>query len=346
MFEAVAGVFLILVIGAAVWYVWEKRRRVTHPMKGGLHPNISLPHTDEFELYHNDLSLCSKKVRVCLFELGLSYKAHHIDLIETGSYETISRHFLKVNPAGILPVLLHNGHPIYESHDIIEYAASHCADSTKRLVPADPHQKAIMQEWMRSASIIGDDPAQDLVMSAAGCVSVLTVPLFAAGIAFIPYRRIFVGLLFHRLKARPLLFLMLKTVGLARLFSIGRIAKKLDEAKAAFADHLAQLNALLSDGRPYIAGQDFTLADISWMVLFDRLVETDMIDGFLNTDTYPYVQCYWNRVRNRPSFLEGVDGFRHPLIVAATRRVQALKAHDQKFQIDMARGCPALSPIG
>lgn len=346
MFEAAAGGLLILTIGAAVWYVWEKRQRVTHPMKGGLHANIALPHTDEFELYHNDLSLCSKKVRVCLSELGLNYKAHHIDLIETGSYETISRPYLKVNPAGILPVLLHNGHPIYESHDIIEYTASHCADRDTRLVPADPHKKAIMQEWMRSASIVGDDPTQDLTRSAAGCVSVLTVPLFAAGIELIPYRHIFVGLLFHRLKARPLLFLMLKGIGLARLFSIGRIAKKLDEAKAAFADHLAELNALLSDGRPYIVGEEFTLADISWMVLFDRLVEVDLIDGFLSADTFPYVQRYWNRMRSRPSFVEGVDGFRHPLVVAATRRIQVQKARDQKFEIDMTRGCPALSPIG
>jgi len=346
MFEAVAGGLMILTIGTAVWYVWEKRQRVTHPMKGGLHPNIALPYTDEFELYHNDLSLCSKKVRVCLSELELSYKAHHIDLIETGSYETISRHFLKVNPAGILPVLLHNGHPIYESHDIIEYAAAHCADGNKQLVPADPHKKALMQEWMKSASIVGDDPTQDLTKSAAGCVSVLTVPLFAAGIASIPYRKILVGILFHRLKVRPFLFLMLKVVGLERLFSIGRVTKKLDEAKAAFTGHLAKLDDLLSDGRPYIVGQDFSLADISWMVLFDRLVEADLIDGFLGGDTFPYVQQYWNRLRNRPSFVEGVDGFRHPLVVAATRCIQALKTRDKKFKIDMARGCPVVAPIG
>lgn len=346
MIEAMAGGLLILTVGLAGWYAWEKRQRVTHPMKGGLHPNIALPHTDEFELYHNDLSLCSKKVRVCLSELGLPYKAHHVDLIETGSYETISRHFLKVNPAGILPVLVHNGHPVYESHDIIEYAAAHGADGKSQLVPMDPQQKAVMHEWMRLASIVGDDPTEDLARSAAGCVSVLTAPLFAAGIGFIPYRRIFVGILFHRLKARPILFLMLNAVGLGRLFSISRVTTKLDEAKVAFSNHLRSLDDLLADERPFIAGENFTLADISWMVLFDRLVETDMIDGFLSTDTFPYVQRYWNRMRNRPSFVEGVDGFRHPLVTAATRRIQSQKARDRKFEIDMARGCPAMMPIG
>ena len=48
-----------------VWYVWERSKRKTHAMPGGLRPEITLPHTTEFELYHNSLSLCSKKVRVC-----------------------------------------------------------------------------------------------------------------------------------------------------------------------------------------------------------------------------------------------------------------------------------------
>ena len=53
---------------------------------GGLHPEIQLPHRQEWELYHNSFSLCSKKLRVCMAELGLAYESHPIDLIETGSY--------------------------------------------------------------------------------------------------------------------------------------------------------------------------------------------------------------------------------------------------------------------
>jgi hypothetical protein len=105
-------------LGLAIWYWRERRFRRTHPMAGGLHADISLPHSAEFELYHNDFSLCSKKIRMCLAELEISYLGHPIDLIETGSYETLGRRFLAVNPAALVPVLVHDGHPIYESHGI------------------------------------------------------------------------------------------------------------------------------------------------------------------------------------------------------------------------------------
>ncbi|MDJ0846949.1 MAG: hypothetical protein QNK04_01070 [Myxococcota bacterium] len=60
-------------------------------MTGGLHEDISLPHEHEWELYLNALSLCSKKARVCLAELGIEYASHHVHLIETGPYENIGR---------------------------------------------------------------------------------------------------------------------------------------------------------------------------------------------------------------------------------------------------------------
>ena len=75
-------------------------------MPSGIQPQIMLDHEQEWELYHNDFSLCSKKIRMCLEELGIDYKSHHIDLVETGRYENISRQFLKINPGGMVPVLV------------------------------------------------------------------------------------------------------------------------------------------------------------------------------------------------------------------------------------------------
>ena len=115
-------------------------------MAGGIHTDISLPHTDEYELYHNDLSLCSKKVDACMAELEIEYKSIQIELIETGYYENISRHFLAVNPSGLVPALVHNGHPIYESHEIIAYLAQQKAGSnTNTLVPSDDDGRALMR---------------------------------------------------------------------------------------------------------------------------------------------------------------------------------------------------------
>ena len=134
---AVAG----LVIGAMGWFLFERRRRRTHPVPAGFQADLEFPHEAEWELYHNALSLCSMKTRVCLAELQIDYVGHHVDLIETGAYGNLSRSFLAVNPAAVVPVLIHRGHPVYESHDIIRYAADH-SDSPAELVPADPARRA------------------------------------------------------------------------------------------------------------------------------------------------------------------------------------------------------------
>lgn len=67
MIGALAGA---AALGAGAWYWRERGHRRTHAMAGGLHADRTLPHDAEFELYHNDFSLCSKKIRMCLMRRG------------------------------------------------------------------------------------------------------------------------------------------------------------------------------------------------------------------------------------------------------------------------------------
>ena len=75
----------------------------------------------EWVLYHNCFSLCSRKVRVCLKELDIAAELKHIDIIETNDCENLEKKFLKINPKATVPVLLHYGNPIYESHEQIAF---------------------------------------------------------------------------------------------------------------------------------------------------------------------------------------------------------------------------------
>ena len=115
-----------------------------------------MPFEQAWELYHNSFSLCSKKLRVCLDELNLPYRSHPIDLIETGSYQNVSREFLAINPAGTVPVLIHEGHPIYESHDQIVYAAMHAHSLGAQLLPEDPERRSVVDAWVDKAALVGD----------------------------------------------------------------------------------------------------------------------------------------------------------------------------------------------
>jgi glutathione S-transferase len=304
------------------WYLRERSVRRTHPMSGGLHPERCVPHTAEFELYHNDFSLCSKKIRMCLAELGIPYVGHPIDLIETGGYETLSRRFLAVNPAGLVPVLVHRGHPVYESHEILLYAAAH-AKETEPLVPPDEATRAEMQRWIDCSSLVGDDPLALASESAGNCVPGLTLPLFAAMIRDVPAARILEGLLFHRLKQRPVLFLLLKTFGLSRFASAPPLRRAVQASRRHMARHLAALELQLArSGGPWITGGQLTLADVSWAVILERLREADWADVMLT----PGLRAYWQRLSARPSYDAAMTQRQHRLVRTGTARIAAEKS--------------------
>ncbi len=317
---------------AAGWYLYEKSQRRTHAMPGGLRPEIRLPHSAEFELWHNAFSLCSKKVRMCLAELGIAHVSHHVDLIETGSYQTLSRRFLEVNPAGLVPVLVHDGHPVYESHEILRYAAAHARGGAS-LLPESPDAVAEMERWVRRSSLWGDDPVAACAESAGNCVPGLTIPLFATMIADIPATRILEGLLFHRLKQRPAFFLALKVAGPRRVASFAPVVRAIRECRSHLERHLDDLERRLASQRTeWIVGSRFTLADVSWAVILDRLREADWTDA-LESRGRPHVAAWWSRIRERDGYRAAMLGeMEHPLVREGTSRIRDLKRRDARFR--------------
>jgi glutathione S-transferase len=316
------------VAALAAWWAWEKAHRRTHPVPPGLQAEIDLPYEEEFELYHNALSLCSMKTRLCMAELGIPYRGHAIDLIETGRYETLSRAFLAVNPAGTVPVLVHRGHPIYESHEQIRYAAAHAPPDSPALVPADPALKREMERWVDLSSLTAD-PIRAPEQSVGNAVPRLTFQLFAAMIEEIPYRNILEGLLFHFDKRRPILFLTLKARGLGRLHTIKPLMGMLAVGRRHVGAHLDALEKqLATSGGPWILGGTFSLADVSWAVIFERLRQVDDEHVFLGGGLRPGCTAYWERLKERPSYAEAILGYPHPLIDHGIRRLKEAKAAD------------------
>jgi len=304
---------------------WENRRRRRHPVAPGYRAEIELPHTQEFELYHNALSLCSMKTRLCLAELGVPYASHHVDLIETGAYENIRRAFLAVNPGGTVPVLVHRGHPIYESHEQIRYAAAHAPAGSPSLVPSDAALRAEMERWIDRSSLT-EDPLNHGDESSGNAVPGLTVPLFAAMIDAIPYWKILEGALFHFDKRRPLLFLTLKTLGLERLDKLTPAVQAVARSRRQMAVHLDALEEKLGAGRAWILGAPFSLADVSWLVIFERLRQADVLHVLVDAAERPACAAYWQRLQQRPSYRQAISEHAHPTIVRGTRRLSEAKA--------------------
>lgn len=324
-------------LAALAWLAVEKSRRRTHPVPPGYQADLVLPHEAPFELYHNALSLCSMKTRFCLAELGIEYRSHPIDLIETGCYENIRPRMLRVNPAGTVPVLLHEGHPVYESHEQIRYAARFAPPGRPSLVPEDPALRREMEDWI-DASSLTEDPIRNADKSAGNAIPGQTVPLFATMIERIPYHRIAEGFLFHFDRFRPFLFTLLKLRGIASLPRIAPIARALEESRAALCVHLDRLEAQLeASAGPWLLGETFTLADVSWLVIFERLRQVDAEPAFLG-ERRPRCAAYWARLRERPAYREAILEQSHPLIEYGRQRIVEAKAADPTLRACLEGG--------
>ena len=340
-------IWIVLIVLALPlsWWLWERSHRRTGPAPPGLQEQIDLPFEQEFELYHNAFSLCSKKVRICLAELGIDHASHHIDLIETGSYETLSRRFLAVNPQCTVPVLVHNGHPVYESHEQIRYAADHAGEQAEPLVPEDPNLAGEMQVWVDRASLTGDNPMEEARTSAGNCVPGLTVPLFCAMMVDIPFSRLVDGFLFHRERIRPMMFFAMKLVGLKGLSKLKPAVKAIRGSIREMNVHLDALEAKLDEsGGPWILGEFFTLADVSWVVIFDRMREADCVDLFLGGDLCPKATAYRDRLFARSSYAKGIWNHEHPSVRLGTERIREAKRSDPRFRALFAGEKQANSP--
>ena len=318
----VFGGLLVLAIG---WFLVEKRRRRTHPVPPGHQPDLVFPHEAEWELYHNVLSLCSMKTRVCLAELQIPYEGHHIDLIETGAYETLRPELLRVNPGGTVPVLLHHGHPIYESHEQIRYAARFAPPGAASLVPSDPAERAEMEAWVDRTSLT--NPLEEPEKSAGNAVPGQTLPLFCTMVEKIPFHLIAEGLLFHFDKRRPIMFILFKLLGIERLARLGPVPAAIGQTREILFGFLDELEARLEkNGGPWIMGEQFTLADVGWVVIFERIRQASAENVFLDPSKRPLVAAYWERLKARPSYRQAILDHDHPLIDYGRDRIAEAKA--------------------
>ncbi|MGR8949436.1 MAG: glutathione S-transferase family protein [Gammaproteobacteria bacterium] len=99
-------------------------------------------------LFTHPMSPCAQKVRIILAEKSLDWSKVDIDL---PGKENLTPEYLKLNPLGVVPTLVHRDKPVIESSIISEYLED--AFPTPRLRPQDPHQIAAMRFWMKHIDI-------------------------------------------------------------------------------------------------------------------------------------------------------------------------------------------------
>jgi glutathione S-transferase len=107
------------------------------------------------ELYHNINSVCAQKVRIALTEKGQEAEDHL--LVLRGDQN--EPEYLKLNPNGVVPTLVHDGQPIVESSLILYYIDDVFPDPP--LMPNEPRLRyrvrmynKLIDEYLHNACTI------------------------------------------------------------------------------------------------------------------------------------------------------------------------------------------------
>jgi glutathione S-transferase len=96
-------------------------------------------------LYGAPQSTCSQRVRFVLHAKGLAFEERRLDLL---AGDQLRPDYLKLNPNGLVPTLVHDGVPVIDSSVIMEYLEE-VFPGGRTFVPGDPLERARMRALIR-----------------------------------------------------------------------------------------------------------------------------------------------------------------------------------------------------
>ena len=229
------------------------------------------------ELYHFKNSVCSQKARMTLFEKDLEWHSHEVNLFTQEQYDPA---YLKLNPKGYVPTLVHDSKTIWESTLISEYLDE--VFPMPPLAPADAGGRVDMRQWSKAVD--------------EGLFSGVTVFSFSA-------------MFRDRLKQqspeeRERRY---RNVGDPErrdrhksMFQDGVESPYVFRAVGAYEIAFKKIEEALAGGTDWLAGDMFSLAEINLAPFLARLEYLTFLDLWI--DDRPAVQAWWRRVKQRPSY--------------------------------------------
>ncbi len=255
-----------------------------------------IPHETEFELYHYGESLCSQMVRVALNEKQIGYTSHHMHLELTG--ENLSPAFKKINPNVVVPVLVHNGAPLYNSWEILRYLDNYAPQQGTKLLPQTDDGMAALDDLVHENALRSDVAlGENFGTSIAGASTYI--------LANILKRRPALGVMWDYLTKHPD---RMRKIAFCVLRLRGGLPKPLYEKFIRrLAQGLADNEKRMSDGRAYMFG-NYSLLDVMMTAHFHRLEDVHLGTIF-TSEHLPHLTAYWQRLQARPSYKPAILDF-------------------------------------
>ncbi len=233
-------------------------------------------------LYHAPTAVCAAKVRVVLADKNLPFESHMINL---HSGEQFNPEYMKLNPNAVVPTLIHDGNVLIESTVINEYLDESFADKPLRPTGALGHAR--IRLWTKKEDMIHD------------AINTMTATMI--------FRH---DLLQKTPEERAARYSRMpdpaRREKWKKMMEDGLDSPIFIEALVRFARHFRDMEKALANG-PWLAGDQFTLADAGLLSFFYRL---DMLQCTgLWREHFPKVSGWYERCKARPSFQQAIIDF-------------------------------------
>jgi glutathione S-transferase len=226
-------------------------------------------------------SICTQKVLITLFEKGLSWDTRRVDLFKNEQYDPA---YLKHNPKGVVPTLVHNDKPIIESTLICEYLDE--TFPSPSLVPPSPYDRAQMRLWSKQIDEGIFEATREISFSAMFREKLRNMSDEQRNIRFNN-----VGDPSRSARFRS-------------TYEHGTDSPYVLYAVASFEKMFNTMNGVLADGRKWVVTNDLTLGDINVMPFVARLEYLNLLDIFI--DERPHVQAWWARTKELSSYKKAI----------------------------------------
>ena len=233
------------------------------------------------KFYQFGNSVCCQKARITMSEKGLNWEPIEVNLFRNEQYLP---EYLKINPKGVVPTMIHSGNVIIESTLICEYLDH--VYPTPPLIPNDPYLRTQMRLWSK----IVDEGLHE-------------------GISEISFSAMFR----ERLKKstpeeREVRF---GNIGDPRrrdrfksTYDLGTQSPFVLYAVAAYYKAFNSMDKALAGQGPWLLGEKLSLADINMMPYVARLHYLGLLDVW--TADRPTVRAWWKHTQQLPSFVAGL----------------------------------------
>ena len=237
------------------------------------------------ELYYLEEadSICSNRVLMTLAEKGIDDFVRRRIVLMNG--DQFKPEYLRLNPKAQVPTLVHDGKPIRESSIICSYVDD-LADAPA-LKPADPGRRAEMQEWIKDCDETGYQAT--------------------ASINFVTKFRLSVPI--EKMEARW-----------KQVTDIDRVHRQQSCVREGYDSPyvlraiggweriFAKMEKTLSDGRPWVMGDDISLVETTHAPFIRVLHMLRLLHLWF--EGRPNLQAWWERIVARPSYtqLDEYDG--------------------------------------